>query len=476
MDNLFLEKLLLTIKKYNLISYGDKIIIAFSGGADSTALLYSLNFLRAKFNLTLFSFHIHHGIRKATADRDAHFSEQLSKEFNIPFFIEYADIPRIAAENKVSLETAGHEIRYKILRKKAAELYADKVATAHHSGDQTETILMRLIRGMGSVGFKGIAPIRENLFIRPLLQISKSEINTLLHNLNIPYIQDETNFIPCCTRNKIRNTVIPVIEKINPSFSEKLLDLSSIMIEENSLLDEMTEKASIEIMLTRNENSFSFNLNKFLMTHKALQRRILHKHLLLLPPEKSEVSFKTVEALLFHITDKTSFKSIKAGSFFLEKNTDFFTLSQEGLLPAERKIEKEYTIAQEGIWHLEEFDLRLKITTADLPENLSHGHFVVFIDKNKVNFPLTVRSKQSGDRFYPLGLSGSKKIKDYFIDMKIPVVNRDNIPILTDNCGDIIWIIGLRLDKRFRIKPNTRQCLKIEAFINGKDSNNDEQC
>lgn len=462
MRKIFLEKLLVTIKSHNMITYGDSIIIGLSGGADSVALLYSLNFLKEKYNLKLYCLHINHGIRGKIADSDMAFSEKISLKSGVPFFKEFVDIPSFAKQQQISVETAGRQIRYNLFLKYAKKLNANKVATGHHSDDQAETILMRIIRGTGSLGFKGILPIRENFYIRPLLDVSKKEILELLTHEKLQFREDFSNYDSYYFRNKVRNDVFPILEEINPNIKKRLCVMRKILSDENDFLTQESLRIFLAISRTC-ENCVYFDIAQIKSHHIAIQRLLIKKAISHILQSDSDIGFNIVDSGIFCLNHNSFGKSISVGKLTFEKDCDIFKIYKT--INNKDEIPVSYKIDGIGEYNLPYFDMTMKVDYSEGNENVEQSDKdKVFFDLKKVKFPLEVRKRVEGDTFRPIGINGSKKLKDFFIDEKVSRNMRDRIPILTDSSGNIMWVCKMRMSSLFKTDKGTKKILKITCI------------
>ncbi len=269
------QKILETIKKYNLIQSGDSIVIGVSGGPDSICLLTVLNNLKEKLNFKIYVAHINHMIRKE-ADEETKYVQDFCKKIKVECFTKRVDVLSIAKEKKQGTEETGRKIRYEFFEDILQKTNSNKIATAHNNNDKVETIIMNVLRGSAASGLKGIEPIRDGKFIRPLIEIERKEIEDycLKNNLN-PKI-DKSNNENEYTRNKIRNIVIPYIkDEFNPNILKTINRLSEVITEENEYLEKITKKAFDEIFIECDKESIVLNLKKFNNLDLVIKRRLI---------------------------------------------------------------------------------------------------------------------------------------------------------------------------------------------------------
>ena len=271
MENVVLK----TIKKYDLIKSGDKIVLGVSGGPDSIFMFEILNKLKDKLDFKIIVCHVNHMIREEAVD-DENFVKDICKKNNIECYVKRIDVKNYANNNKIGTEEAGRIVRYDFFEEVLNKTNSNKIATAHNKNDKAETIIMNLLRGTGILGLRGIEPIRDNKYIRPIIEVERTDIEKYCkeHNLN-PRI-DKTNFENIYTRNKIRNVVLPYIEKeFNPNIIESINRLSEIATEEDELLSKITKNMYNELVLKENKNEIILDLKNFNKQDKVIKKRLV---------------------------------------------------------------------------------------------------------------------------------------------------------------------------------------------------------
>lgn len=269
------KEVLETIKKHNLIEKRDKIVVGVSGGPDSICLINILNDLKEELGISLVVCHVNHMIREE-AEEDEKFVKDYCKRKEIPFEAKKINIKEVANKRKNGTEEAGREERYKFFTETLKKYQANKIATAHTKGDNAETILMNLIRGTGSSGLKGIKPKRDNIYIKPLIEIEREKIEEYCKQNNLNPRHDKTNDENIYTRNKIRNILIPLLKKdYNPNIIETLTRLSNIITIENDYLDKKTEQEIEKILIKQEKEEIILNLKEFNKKHEAIRTRII---------------------------------------------------------------------------------------------------------------------------------------------------------------------------------------------------------
>lgn len=269
------ENVLKTIKKYNLINNGDKIIIGVSGGPDSICLLHVLNSLKKDFNIELFVAHVNHMIREV-ADIETEYVQTFCKEIDVPCFVKKVNVQKIAKQNKKGTEEVGRDERYLFFNEVLEQTNANRIATAHNSNDKAETVILNIVRGSGISGLKGIEANRDNKYIRPLIETSRDEIEKYCKENSLSPKYDESNNENIYSRNKVRNELIPYIKKeFNQNIIQTINRLSELATEENDYLEKLTKNAYNEIKLSEENSNIILNLKKFNNLELVIKRRLI---------------------------------------------------------------------------------------------------------------------------------------------------------------------------------------------------------
>ena len=270
------EQVLRTIKKYNLINNGDKIVIGVSGGPDSICLLHVLNAIKKKLEFEIFVAHINHMIRDV-ADIETEYVKEFCKDLGVPCFVKKVDVISIAKQEKRGTEETGRDIRYDFFNEILLKTGANKIATAHNKNDKVETMVFNMLRGSGLSGLKGIEPKRDEKYIRPLIEIERDEIEEYCNKNNLNPKYDESNLENIYTRNKIRNIILPYIKKeFNPNFIKTMDRLSEVATEENEYLNKITKEAFDKISISNSDEvNIELDLKKFNNLELVIKRRVI---------------------------------------------------------------------------------------------------------------------------------------------------------------------------------------------------------
>lgn len=454
-----LDKIRETIEEFRLIEEGDKIIVAISGGPDSVAMLHALHCLREEYGLDLYGAHLNHNFRGIEAQLDAEYVSKLCESLGIICFIKSVDVPGYARDQGLSPEEAGRILRYKFFDEIANRVKASKIAVAHNENDQAETVLMRLLRGTGLQGLTAIH-IRRDQIIRPLLKIDRKTIEEYCDQHKLSPRIDKTNLESIYYRNKIRLDLIPYLEEnYNGNIIENLVKTADILKDDFDFIEERAREVFDDLVIRQNEDRLELPIGGIKILHKALQSRIVRlagEHLL---GRQEILEYKHVQQVLDLIERGLTGKRLDLPMGLVAK------ISYEKIyFTTEEGEDKEfiYDLPIEGSLFLEEiggtFTTRV-IKREDL-EEISRDKYCKSFDYGEIQSTLNIRNRRDGDRFYPLGLTGSKKLKDFFIDYKIDRDERNRIPLVCDG-DEIIWVVGYRISEKYKIKEETSHILEV---------------
>ncbi|MBE3127508.1 MAG: tRNA lysidine(34) synthetase TilS [Candidatus Atribacteria bacterium] len=472
------EKVLQTVKKFDMLSFNDRILIGISGGPDSVTLLSILLSFKKRYNLLFFIAHLDHMLRGKESDEDVNFVKNLAQELGLPCEVKSCNLTKIARKEHLTLEEAARKYRYKFFLETARKFKTNKIALGHNADDQVETVLMRFLRGSGLEGLMGIPPVRGKI-IRPLIECSRAEIEEYCKENKIEYRVDSSNKEVVYFRNKIRLELLPLLSKeYNKNIKDIMLRLRSIISEVSAYLNQETELFFKEVVRRESPEMVIIDLKKFTSLPLALKRRIIRKSIEVVKGNLYSISFRHSNEIL-----KLTEYQLGEKDIYLPDNLMAKKIYNKIMIYKKRiskdQIEEiptswEYDILIPGKTEIKSLGLKVEIKildSTDIKSSLyftrkkSKGKFLEFIDYNKVKLPLKLRNRRSGDRFYPLKMEGLKKIKDFFIDNKIPKGYRDLIPILVDSEDQIIWVMGMRLDDRVKITSDTKKVLRVKTKI-----------
>jgi tRNA(Ile)-lysidine synthase len=455
-------KVLKAIEKYNLINSKDNIVLGLSGGPDSLALFYVLKELQENLDFTLHAAHVNHLIRGEESDKDEEYVMNICKRYNIPFYSRKIDVKRYAKEHRLSEEEAGREIRYNFFNNILNKLGKGKIAVAHNKNDQAETVIMRFMRGTGIDGLKGMDYQNGNI-IRPLLGVTRDEIERFCKDVGIEPRIDKTNLEPIYGRNKIRLELIPYMEEnFNKSIIDTLFRMSRIIKTDSDFLYQYSLDIFKDVVINKENNKVCLDIEKIAKLHKSIQSRILR-----LSIEEVIKSLKGIEEK--HINDIIELISKKNTGKKLDISNDVQVRISYNKLIIEKNTNKSsvnkyrYKIKINDSIYIQELNsfLRAQMININEVDLDNKTRFIRYFDYDKIKGDLLIRNRKPGDRFIPLGMNGNKKIKDFFIDEKIPREERDKIPIIQDD-ENILWIVGYRMSELYKITKDTKKVLLLE--------------
>lgn len=457
------QKVKAYIKKHEMLKAGDKVVVGVSGGADSICLLFMLLELKEEYQLQIFAVHVHHGIRGETADADAAYTEKICREQGVEYLLFRENVLEYAKKMHLTVEEAGRNIRRERFEQVCREKKADHVALAHHQNDNAETLLWNLCRGSGLNGLGGIAPV-DGLYIRPLLCVQRKEIESYLKKREISYCIDETNEEDHYTRNKIRNHVLPYLEA---EINEQTVAHMSETMEQMRKLGRFVE-AEVERYLKictecGKDARWILKKEEYQRMPDTLKPYLLHELLCRVAEHRKDIEavhVRLLEELLEHQTGHELHLPYQIRA----------TRVYEGVrLVKVTEVEETATEPEEQTQQM--FTTRVferKEGTVLFPKSIYTKWFDYDIIKNAVK----IRHRESGD-YITINIDGkTQKLKQYFINEKIPADVRDDIWLVADG-HHIMWIVGYRQNQRYQITENTRRILEIK--LNG-GKNDGREC
>lgn len=470
-----LGKVKKTIEKFNMINPGDKIIVGVSGGPDSVTLLHILWRLKEELNISLITAHLNHGLRGKDAILDEEFVLEFSAKLGIPVKSEKVNVHDFAKENNLSLEEAGRRLRYDFFKRVAEIESANKVALGHNLDDNAETVLMRIIRGTGVDGLGGMPIVRDLTekikIIRPLMEVTREEIIKHLKISKLAARVDKTNLTRTYLRNKIRLDLLPFIEKkFNGNIKRNLVNLAEIMSSENDFFLNTLSDIFTGIIqeIPSAENKIVLYKDKLINLHPAIKRRIIRKCMQSLIPEWRQANFEHIEEIITALNKQCNLDFELPGGIKVLFRYNSIIITSATVPPGaaeEIPVNYEYEVKIPGRTEIKESGLTVDsefVKTIDF-SLIKRDNTKAYFDVDLLNLPLTIRNKKQGDKFIPYGLSGEKKIKEFFIDKKILREKRNKIPVILDKNSNIIWVVGYRTDDRFKITSATKNIIKLEA-------------
>lgn len=455
------NQVLETIKEYKMFSPGDSVLIGVSGGADSTALLHLLYDLKSELGIsTLYVAHFNHMLRKEDADLDQKYVEGLSKNLGLLCLAEGVDVAAYATKNKLCLEDAGRRLRYEFYRETAKKMGAKKIALGHTADDSVETFLMRLLRGAGLRGLTGIPPVRGNI-VRPLIKVWRKEIDQHIAHLKLVPRIDHTNYESKYLRNRVRLKLIPQLKIYNLNIKEILLQTVMLLTEDYLYMEAKTREALSEITIKENDNSIELQADKLRALEPPIEGHLLRTAIEKVKGNLSELAFSHIHDIAKNLDSTEKWELPLPDGIYAVGNRN--TLAITKTRPAEpEKVSFYYNLSIPGQLKIKEAEMLLtaEILPSTPTPSLSPNPNVAHLDFEEVGRELIVRSRKDGDRFYPLGMKGTKKVQDFFIDQKVPQEERDRVPIV-ESAGRLIWIVGQRIDERVKVDKKTKKVLQL---------------
>jgi tRNA(Ile)-lysidine synthase len=457
-----LKKIEAAINRFQMLHAGDLVVIGVSGGPDSVALGHVLTRLQKKYHLRLHVAHLDHMFRGQESREDARFVARLATAWGVPVTVASRNVPVLVAETGMSPQDAARQVRYQFLQEVADGLGAQKIAVGHHADDQAETVLLHLLRGSGPEGLAGMAPCHGRL-IRPLLGITRTEIEAYCCRHQLVTRSDPSNRKPVYLRNRVRLELLPLLRDYNPQVTSALLRTANLLRDENDFLEQELDRLWPALTDNSCPGGVTVDVGQFVSLHPALQRRVVRRAFLSVQGSSAGLGWQHVDRVCTLGSKGTTGKMVE--------------------LPHGVRVTKKYgqLIFQRGVCEngVVAFYYRLqipgetrlpvlgKVMAADLvappvlPFKAKKNE--AWLDYHKLAFPLCIRQRQPGDRFWPLGAAGPKKLKEYFINAKIPVAQRDLIPLVA--CAhEVVWVAGWRIDERLKITADTKQALHLSLY------------
>lgn len=429
------------IQQHRLMESNGKYLVALSGGADSVALLLVLQELGYHVEAVHCNFHL----RGEESDRDENFCVNLCKKLNIELHRVHFDTRTFAELHQVSIEMAARELRYNHFKQLIKDGGFQGVCVAHHRDDSVETILLNLVRGTGIHGLTGIAPKNGNI-IRPLLCVSRDEIEQFLRQRNQDFVTDSTNLVNDVKRNKMRLDIIPQLKEMNPSFNESLMKMANHLNEAEKILDDAAKPLAS-----------SLEKNGFIEYQSILES-----------PSSEYLMFQIFSPFGFshaQIAEMTASQEPQTGTVWRSETHELlFDRGRWLLQPITTTPQKSLKIPEEGTYIFDDnTKIRLQRKQVDDGFSIPKEKNCISLDYKKIHFPLILRTCQTGDRFIPFGMKGSKLVSDYLTDVKKNLFERRHQLVLQNGNGDILWLVGERTDNRYRITDETTNVLEFRV-------------
>lgn len=459
-----IKKVKAWIEKYNLIPSGSIVLAACSGGTDSMALVHILSELCKVYNFTLTVGHVDHMFRGKESADDAKFVADFCRELNVACYQTAVDVPRFIEESRLSAEEAARVIRYDYLRKVAKELGGALIATGHHRDDQAETVLMHLLRGSGGDGLSGMKA-RNRDVIRPLLAVSRSEIEEYSQQRNFSPRLDSSNLQTDYLRNDIRLTLLPLLRRrYNRSLTDAFCRTAEIIGDEHAFVRQSAESVWSEVVISEGQDEWILDASIISCLHIAVQRELFRQIIEKKIGTLKGITFAHVEKLInLTLSGETGSVIELPGRCIIRKEYDRLFMGTKSSRKADKIEPPGIRVNVPGVTQLPNGCFIEAALHSVKPQKKS-AQTAIF-DWGTLAQPIIVRNRAEGDRFSPLGMKGSKKVKEYFIDAKIPRKERDEALIFLD-ASQIIWLGGYRQAEHGKVTEVTREFLQLTICQN----------
>ena len=456
------DKVVATIKKYSMLSGGERVLVGLSGGPDSVCLLSILHSLGERFTSEISAIYVDHGLRPSETGKEIEFCSNLCERLNIPFRTKAINVKSYAQDQKMNMQEAARQLRYRTFDETSGELGANRIALGHTADDQAETLLMRLFRGSGPTGLSGIPPVRRNI-IRPLIGTRRGEIEKFLGDKKIEYIIDSSNLKESYLRNRIRLSLVPMLKEYNPDIIETLSKTAAIFRDEEKYFEIIVTKALMKLISRKTDSRIELFLSPLEVMDEAIMRRLLRRAI---------DDTKGLRGISFiHIEDIIDL--IKTGDsgdrIYLPKGIRVIKEYATLILTSEPPVTLgTYSLTVPGEVILKEAGILIKssvVTESELQttkRDKDRWTYSGVFDADKLASPLVVRPRKEGDFFYPAGFGRKKKLQDFFVDEKVPRDERDRVPLVISG-NDIIWVVGYRGDERFKVGEGTEKVVRFEV-------------
>lgn len=454
------------VARNQLLAAVNKYIVALSGGADSVALLLIMKALGYDVEAAHCNFHL----RGKESERDENFCVSLCKSLGIILHRIHFDTLTYAQLHKVSIEMAARDLRYSYFEQLRRDINANAICVAHHKDDNVETILLNLVRGTGMNGLTGISP-RNGFILRPLLCIGREDILEYLEAENQDYVTDSSNLVDDVQRNKIRLNVLPLLENVNPAVKDNILTMARWIAEASTIVEASLDEAKAKAV-----SSLSVGASSLSVGAKNHDAKPMLNDSFSVDISKIE-EYPSAEYLLWDILKDYGFNSsqvaLVAENLHAITGTSWLSSSHELTLdrgrliltPLDKEEGRLMRIPEAGTYVYTEF-CKLKIEQKEINENytISRSSDKVCLDAQKVKFPLMIRRVARGDRFVPFGMKGSKLVSDFLTDQKVALPLKRRQLVVADAGGNILWVVGKRLDGRFAVSPCSKSVVEISLL------------
>ncbi len=482
------------IAKHELIERGSTVVVGVSGGADSVCLLHALKTLAPDYDLALHVAHLDHQLRGDDARADADFVRDLAQRWDLPYSIDSRDVTAYARDHKLSIEEAARQVRYGFLLEVAVANQSETIAVAHHADDQTESVLMHFLRGSGLAGLRGMlaktkmlevgrwkleAGAKDVELIRPLLDVPRADIEAYCAQHALPFRTDATNADTTYFRNRLRHELLPLLDTYNPNLRSILRHTADVVQADYELLEAHRNFAWDMTILDETATALTFSLSAWREQPIGTQRALLRRAIQQLRSSLRDINFVHIEdAIELLARATTGDQATLPQNLILEISYDTFTIAPRDQLtvpdwPQLPEGLSALSVSVPGLTPLPESPWMLKIQLLpadDSPLRQVAGRsssesdgFTAYLDADQLIEPLSLRPRQSADRFQPYGQPSPQRLKDWLISVKVPRLVRDRLPLLVTG-ERIAWVPGVRVGQPFSVTAQTKNVLKLTFY------------
>lgn len=428
------------IEKHKLLTVTDKVLLAVSGGADSMVMLYLFQQIDVQIQVAHCNFYL----RAEESNTDEQFVRGYCSQNGIKLHVANFDTNQYAKHNKVSIELAARELRYNYFNQICNEFDCNKIAVAHNLNDSAETVILNLSRGTGIKGLTGIRPINENI-IRPLLFATRAQIEQFAQQVGLQYRTDSTNIDTKYRRNYVRHVVMPQLRGLNPSVDRAIAQTAVHLQEAMQLVNEQLNQVQKRVVSAQGDC--------VLLNIDALKKEQYIN--LFLVEQLSQYNFSPQQAQqVAGLVEVESGRRVESNSHIVYRNREYLVIA-----PKNNEVDVDVEILEHTAEVQSPIEMNIeRFNACDVAIDKSPD--VALLDYNKLKYPLILRKWRNGDKFMPFGMKGFKKISDFLVDIKVPMYEKNNVYVLTSE-EQIVWVVGFRLDNRFRINSSTKQVVRI---------------
>lgn len=441
-----LEQFKKFILKEELVMPGNRILLMVSGGVDSVVMCDLFYKAGISFGIA----HCNFKLRGKESDDDKLFVSGLAKRYNVPFWSKSFNTKSYAGKRKVSIQMAARELRYEWLNRLAKDKKFGRIATAHHLDDSIETFFINILRGTGITGLQGV-PVKQGLIIRPLLFANKKMIREYAETAGLTWREDSSNLTDKYLRNNIRHHLIPSLKKLNTGFEKTIVKELSYFKDAAEIFKKFIDEKKKEIVVEEGKNIL-LNIKKLKESGHA--ETILHELLRAydFTPETTELIAQRMYT--------TAGKKFFSPTYRLIKDRDFLVLTPNRI---EKEGAEQCIKEKQTTFRNDDLRLTIEVVPGGLSRMKDKTSAVAYFDMASISFPIKVRKWKPGDSFCPLGMKGKKKLSDFFIDNKMSINKKENIYVL-ESGGNIIWVVGHRIDDRHKVRSVTKTMLKVSSL------------